>query len=128
LSSTTSSSSQNQSGWQNGTSQVWAAGLCEVAGYDNVACKLSGLVSETDHEVWSGEDMRPFAKHALSCFGVERLQFGSDRPARRLAAPYPHVAAAPDPIAGLSPQELRSIPHDNAVLSYSLADIGHHPN
>ena len=116
-------------GWQDETSQAWAAGLRELAGYENVACKLSGLVTEADHEAWSVEDMRPFAEHALSCFGPERLLFGSDWPVCELAATYPRVvAAANDLIAGLSPAERRAILHDNAVRCYSLAAVGHHPN
>ena len=116
-------------GWQDETSQAWAAGLRELAGFDNVACKLSGLVTEADHEAWSVEDLRPFAEHALSCFGPERLLFGSDWPVCELAATYPRVvAAANDLIAGLSPGERRAILHDNAVRCYSLAAVGHHPN
>jgi L-fuconolactonase len=118
-----------QSGWQDETSQAWAAGLRELAGYDNVACKLSGLVTEADHEAWTVDDLRPFAEHALSCFGAERLLFGSDWPVCELAAPYSRVvAAANDLIAGLSPAERHAILHDNVVRCYSLAAVGHHPN
>jgi L-fuconolactonase len=118
-----------RSGWQDETSQVWADGLRELAGYDNVACKLSGLVTEADRDAWNVEDLRPFAEHALSCFGHERLLFGSDWPVCELAAPYTRVVAATDElIAGLSPEEHRAILHDNAVRCYSLAAAGHHPN
>jgi L-fuconolactonase len=116
-------------GWQDEASQAWAAGLRELAGYGNVACKLSGLVTEADREAWAVEDLRPFAEHALSCFGSERLLFGSDWPVCELAAPYARVVAAVyDLIAGLSRDERRAILHDNAVREYSLATVGHHPN
>lgn len=116
-------------GWQDETSQAWAAGLRELAGHDNVACKVSGLVTEADHEAWSVDDLRPFAEHALSCFGAERLLFGSDWPVCELAASYPQVvAAANDLTAGLSSRERRSVLHDNAVRCYSLATVGHHLN
>jgi L-fuconolactonase len=114
-------------GWDDVASQAWAEGLQLLSERENVACKLSGLVTEADHDAWKLDDLRPFAEHALTCFGSERLLFGSDWPVCLLAAPYAHVVdAARELLAGLSADERRAVLHDNAVRIYALATAGVH--
>jgi L-fuconolactonase len=114
-------------GWDDEASQAWAEGLRVLSERENVACKLSGLVTEGDHAAWELDDLRPFAEHALTCFGSERLLFGSDWPVCLLAAPYARVVdAARELLAGLSADERRAVLHDNAVRIYALATAGIH--
>jgi L-fuconolactonase len=69
----------------------WARELKEVAAFPGISCKLSGLVTEADHNAWNPDDLRPFVDCALELFGPKRLLFGSDHPVCLLAAPYERV-------------------------------------
>ncbi len=66
----------------------WAHGLRELAGFPNVFCKLSGLVTEADWQNWRPEQITPCLDVALECFGPHRLMIGSDWPVCTLAASY----------------------------------------
>ncbi len=66
----------------------WRDHLTELAALPNVWCKVSGLVTEADHEHWRAEDLLPYIAHGLRSFGAERLLFGGDWPVARLAATY----------------------------------------
>jgi L-fuconolactonase len=74
-------------------SDAWFAGIGELAAEPNVACKLSGMVTEADWANWTVDDLLPYARHILSEFGPERVMFGSDWPVCTLAATYDQVAA-----------------------------------
>ncbi len=39
---------------------------------DNVAVKLSGLLTEADRALWSQHDLGPVTEHALGCSGADR--------------------------------------------------------
>lgn len=66
----------------------WQANLRKLAELPNVVCKISGLVTEADHERWQPTDLEPFINVALETFGEERILFGGDWPVALLASPY----------------------------------------
>lgn len=66
----------------------WQADLRKLAELPNVACKISGMVTEADHERWQPADLDPFINVALESFGEERVLFGGDWPVVLLASPY----------------------------------------
>jgi len=66
----------------------WQADLRKLAELPNVVCKISGLVTEADHERWQPTDLEPFINVALETFGEERILFGGDWPVVLLASPY----------------------------------------
>jgi L-fuconolactonase len=68
--------------------QPWADRLRELARLPNVACKLSGLVTEADHEHWTAADLAPYIDHVIACFGPTRVMFGGDWPVVLGAATY----------------------------------------
>lgn len=72
----------------------WRAAIERVARFENVYCKLSGLITEADPADWRVGDLQPYVHHAVACFGPERLMFGSDWPVCRLAGEYGDVLAA----------------------------------
>lgn len=99
----------------------WASGLREVAAYPNVSCKLSGLVTEANHNAWRTEDLRPYVDTALEYFGPERLIFGSDWPVCLLAASYAQVLEAFQVLLReLSDEERAMIFGGNAAKFYRL--------
>ena len=84
----------------------WARSIRTLAGFDHVACKLSGLVTEADWTTWTAADLMPLADVALDCFGPHKTIFGSDWPVCLLAATYQEVAdAAATMTASLSNHE-----------------------
>lgn len=69
----------------------WRDHIREIASHPAVMCKVSGMVTEADHENWVTEDFRPYVNHAVEVFGPSRLMFGSDWPVCRMAAHYEEV-------------------------------------
>ena len=69
----------------------WDEQLRGLAQFDNVYCKVSGMVTEADWQRWQPADFRPYLDIVLDCFGVERVMFGSDWPVCTLAGTYEEV-------------------------------------
>jgi L-fuconolactonase len=67
--------------------QPWANHISELASFDNVYCKVSGIVT-TAGEDWTKTDLKPYIDHLVATFGYDRLMFGSDWPVCTLAAEY----------------------------------------
>ena len=68
-----------------GDLRQWEQHIRQLAAHENVACKVSGLITEADRERWTVHDLRPAWQVLLSAFGPQRLMFGSDWPVCRLA-------------------------------------------
>ena len=66
----------------------WQADLRKLAALPNVACKISGMVTEADHAGWQRADLEPYIFTVLEAFGEERVLFGSDWPVVLLASSY----------------------------------------
>lgn len=63
-----------------GVSLPWKKGIYELAKYDNVFCKVSGFLVETQDLQWKPEDFTPFLEVIWDAFGEDRLMYGSDWP------------------------------------------------
>ncbi len=99
----------------------WREQIKALAGFPNVWCKMSGLVTEADHQHWTRDDLRPYIDHVLACFGFERTAFGGDWPVAFQAARYGDwLAALLWATSGCSEPELRRLLHDNACTFYRL--------
>jgi len=70
---------------------LWAAQLRQLASYENVWCKVSGLITEADWHAWRREDFTPYLDVMFESFGPDRLMFGSDWPVCLLAGSYAQV-------------------------------------
>jgi L-fuconolactonase len=102
----------------------WDEQLERVSKHPNVYCKLSGMITEADHELWKPADLAPFIAHALGCFGPARSMFGSDWPVCTLAGSYAEVIEAlEDNLAPLALQasEIDAIFGGTAREFYRLA-------
>ncbi len=100
----------------------WQTDLAQLAALPNVACKVSGLLTEADPDHWQTTDLAPYVAHALATFGGERILFGSDWPVLTQVAAYPRwVAAVHSLLAELPEATQRAIWHDNAQRWYRLA-------
>jgi L-fuconolactonase len=106
-----------------GAMEPWAGDLAALARHPNVACKVSGLVTEADWTAWTPAQLVPYVAHAAEVFGPERLLFGSDWPVCLLAAGYAEVVAAASEAldrAGLGPAEREAVFGANAHRLYRL--------
>ncbi len=101
----------------------WAQELKVFATYPNVYCKLSGLVTEANHELWGVSDLRPFVELALEIFGPERMMFGSDWPVCLLAGSYDRVLDSfQSLLSHLNEDERNLVFADNAAKFYELRE------
>jgi len=71
--------------------EPWRSQMAEIAANPGIYCKLSGMVTEADHQNWSAEQIIPYIRHAIDLFGYDRIMFGSDWPVCLLAASYDEV-------------------------------------
>jgi L-fuconolactonase len=70
------------------TRDPWRQELARLAAHENVCCKISGLLTEADLAHWKVDDLFPYAMHAVECFGIDRVLYGSDWPVLTLAGDY----------------------------------------
>lgn len=104
-----------------GRLEGWAEDLARAAAFPQIYCKLSGMITEADRRDWKPGDLKPFVNHVLSCFGVDRLMFGSDWPVCLLAGTWKAVLAAFTQAIGAQPMDTRErLLGDNAVRFYGL--------
>jgi L-fuconolactonase len=100
----------------------WRHEMAMLAQLPNVWCKISGLVTEADHQHWTNDDLKPYIDHVIHCFGFERVLYGGDWPVAYQATPYPRwVESLTWAVAGCSDNELRKLFHDNAIQFYRLS-------
>jgi L-fucono-1,5-lactonase len=103
--------------------EPWGTLLARVAEHPNVHCKLSGMITEADHEHWAPGDLGPYIERALRAFGPARCMFGSDWPVCTLAGSYAQVLGALEQQLqrlGLTPAEQRRIFGETAREFYRL--------
>jgi L-fuconolactonase len=70
---------------------AWERAMAPFSDCANVACKLSGMVTEASWTDWTPDDLLPYVRRALGWFGPGRCIFGSDWPVCLLAATYGQV-------------------------------------
>lgn len=71
--------------------QAWHNDFVACARFENVYCKLSGMVTEADRRQWKPADLIPYIETAIEAFTPSRLMYGSDWPVCELAATYEQV-------------------------------------
>jgi L-fuconolactonase len=104
-----------------GELEPWATLVGVLAAYENVACKLSGMVTEASAQ-WTVADLQPYADHVLSAFGPDRLMAGSDWPVCLLRADYATVWSANEELlSGLSQAERARVLGGTAIDWYGLS-------
>jgi L-fuconolactonase len=104
------------------TMRPWQDAVRALSECENVACKLSGLVTEGWWQQWRESDLIPPLRHALTCFGPERSIFGSDWPVCLLAASYGRVLGlVRAAIAELDDGGRTAVLGGNAIRVYGLS-------
>jgi len=101
--------------------EKWANEMSMLAGFENVYCKVSGMVTEAKWLDWEIEDFTPYLDVIFETFGSKRVLFGSDWPVCNVAGGYEKVVGiAQSYTAQLSADEQADFWGNNAVRFYGL--------
>jgi L-fuconolactonase len=99
----------------------WLDGIKSLKDYDNLFCKVSGMVTEASWTNWKQEDFDPYLDIVFETFGAERVMFGSDWPVCLVAADYKDVVSiAQSYVSKLSHDEQSLFWGGNAMKFYNL--------
>lgn len=106
------------------TLEPWKDLLKQVAEHETVYCKLSGMITEADHDHWTADDLGPYINHAVDCFRWDRVIFGSDWPVCLLAGSYDQVIEAVHEVLAsrMDAEAERRLFGLNAMTFYKLHD------
>jgi L-fuconolactonase len=106
---------------RNGTFEPWATKMAEMAEYDHVWCKVSGLITEADWKNWTTDQLKPYLDHVFDRFGPKRIMYGSDWPVCLLAGSYDQVySLIRDYVEDLSDSEKMDVLGNNASKFYGI--------
>jgi len=102
--------------------EPWKTYITQLAQHRNLCCKLSGMITEADHENWSAESLRPYISHVVDSFGWDRVIFGSDWPVCLLGGSYDQVVQVLTDALGthMGEMEERKLFGENAARFYKL--------
>ncbi|SDF19811.1 L-fuconolactonase [Mucilaginibacter pineti] len=99
----------------------WKKGIQALAEYQNVHCKISGMLTEADWHSWKTEDFTPYLDVIFNAFGINRIMFGSDWPVCLLAGGYKRTVEIMQMYcAQLSKNEQSLFWGENAIAFYNL--------
>jgi len=98
----------------------WATLMKELSSYENVTCKLSGLVTECTNG-YSKELLMPYVKTIIDSFTPQRVIWGSDWPVVKLKCSYEEwVTLSKDLLSYLNKDEQNNIFENNAKKLYNI--------
>lgn len=108
-------------GIKHGLWEPWKSQMRELSKLPNVVVKVSGVITEADHQNWTRAQVIPYVEHVIDCFGFDRVMYGSDWTVSELTHPYPEWVAILDEITkGCSAEERRKLFRDTAIRVYRL--------
>jgi L-fuconolactonase len=106
---------------KNGLREPWFGQIRALAGLPNIVCKISGVITEADHQHWKRQDVEPYIAHAIECFGFDRIMYGSDWTVSNLTHAYPIFVEILDEIlTGCTEADLRRFYRSTATRVYRL--------
>ncbi len=106
---------------KDGLLEPWERDIRKLAAFDNVWCKVSGMVTEAAWGGWTQADYVPYLDVVFDCFGIDRLMFGSDWPVCTLSGSYSQVVGIVETyISALSPDEQAKVMGGVASKFYNL--------
>ncbi|HEX8607397.1 MAG TPA: amidohydrolase family protein [Pedobacter sp.] len=100
---------------------AWTTEIQALEKYENLFCKVSGMVTEAVWTGWKAEDFEPYLNVVFETFGTKRLMFGSDWPVCLLAAEYANVVSLAEGfVSKLTSNEQSLFWAGNAIEFYNL--------
>lgn len=108
-----------------GEIEPWKSLITKLASFENVSCKISGMVTEAKWNAWDLSDFAPYVDHIIESFSPQRLMFGSDWPVALLAAPsYSEVVhLAEDLTVKFTEKENELFWRNNALSAYKITKL-----
>ena len=76
---------------KDGVISPWDEQIRELAQFENLTCKVSGMVTEANWTAWQPKEFRPYLDVVFETFGEDRVMYGSDWPVCKLAGSYGQV-------------------------------------
>lgn len=99
----------------------WKKDMKALEKFDNLFCKISGMVTEADWKSWKQTDFIPYLDVVVEVFGTKRIMFGSDWPVCLVAGSYADVVSiVKDYFSAFTFSEQESLFGRNAVAFYDL--------
>jgi L-fuconolactonase len=106
---------------KDGQKTRWELNLAALSTFENISCKLSGMVTEANWNHWTYEQLEPFIDEVFECFGPDRIMYGSDWPVCLLAGNYDNQFSVVERyISRLSENEKQKVLGENAKRFYNL--------
>ncbi len=101
----------------------WDVNIKALGKFDNVYCKISGMVTEANWNNWQAQEFDPYLDVVVNAFGTDRIMFGSDWPVCKVAATYEEVyGIVENYFSAYSESEKGKILGENAIMFYSLSE------
>ena len=102
--------------------QPWSDDIEKLGHFDNLFCKVSGMITEADQTNWTRFDLLPFVKHVREVFGIKRLMWGSDWPVVNLGKGLPEwITVTRKILDKLSTDEANAIANGTAQNIYKVS-------
>ena len=99
----------------------WKKDIELLASFNNVYCKISGMVTEGEYQLWKQADFTPYLDVVVNAFGSKRIMYGSDWPVCLVAASYEKtLGIVKEYFASFSSTEQQDFFGNNAVAFYHL--------
>lgn len=104
-----------------GLIEQWKRDMEHIAQYENVWCKVSGMVTEADWVSWQPTDFTSYLDVVFEAFDTDRIMYGSDWPVCLLAADYEKQwAIVENYVSKLSDTERSKVLGRNAQSFYKI--------
>ena len=105
-----------------GAIEPWNRDIRELASFENVWCKVSGMVTEARWKHWRADDFRPYLDVVFEAFSSCRIMIGSDWPVCTLSAGYEETMALVKAYIGQTgAEEQEAILGGNCARFYGVA-------
>jgi L-fuconolactonase len=99
----------------------WKKEIQKMARFENVCCKISGMVTEADWKNWKRDDFIPYIDVVTEAFGPNRIMYGSDWPVCLVAASYEQMLGVVEEyFSSFSETEQELFFGKNAIQFYNL--------
>lgn len=106
---------------KSGEIESWKKNIQEIAKFNNVSCKVSGMVTEADWNNWKSSDLKPYLDVVFENFSTDKILFGSDWPVCNVSTDFSKVVdTLEDYMAQFSIQDQNKIWYENAATFYNL--------
>ncbi|WP_407429234.1 amidohydrolase family protein [Arcticibacter sp.] len=99
----------------------WREHIKQFKVYENVSCKLAGLVTEAHWKRWNPKQFQKYVDVVFDVFGPDRVMFGSDWPVCTLAASFREVVEVVEHCTSfLNAENKRKLWGENSIRIYKL--------